>query len=81
MNERMSTLHAVRLVARREFTERLRDRSFLISTVITVLILLGVAVLPRLLGFGEPPTFDVAATAPRPTRSEPRSRRRRKPSA
>jgi ABC-2 type transport system permease protein len=65
MNERMSTLHAVRLVARREFTERLRDRSFLISTVITVLILLGVAVLPRLLGFGEPPTFDVAATGPR----------------
>jgi ABC-2 type transport system permease protein len=65
MNERMSMLHAIRLVARREFTERLRDRSFLISTLITVLILLGVAVLPRLLGFGEPPTFDVATAGPR----------------
>jgi ABC-2 type transport system permease protein len=65
MNERMSTLHAIRLVARREFTERLRDRSFLISTAITVLILLAVAVLPRLLGFGEAPTFDVATTGPR----------------
>jgi ABC-2 type transport system permease protein len=65
VNDRMSMLQAVRLVARREFTERLRDRSFLISTAITVLILLAVAVLPRLLGFGEPPTFDVATTGPR----------------
>jgi ABC-2 type transport system permease protein len=65
VTEKMSTLHAVRLVARREFTERLRDRSFLISTAITVLILLAVAVLPRLLGFGDEPTFDVAVTGPR----------------
>jgi ABC-2 type transport system permease protein len=65
INDRTSTLQAVRLVAGREFTERLRDRSFLISTVVTVLILLAVAVLPRLLGFGEPPTFDVATSGPR----------------
>jgi ABC-2 type transport system permease protein len=65
VNERMNTLQAVRLVARREFTERLRDRSFLISTAITVLILLAVAVLPRLLGFGDAPAFDVATSGPR----------------
>jgi ABC-2 type transport system permease protein len=32
---------AYRLVARREFVERARDRSFLISTAITVLVLMG----------------------------------------
>ena len=51
---------AVRLVARREFTERLRDRSFLVSTVITVLILLGVIVVPQPAGVRDEPTFEVA---------------------
>ncbi len=65
MNERTSTWRAVRLVASREFTERLRDRSFLISTVITTLILLGVAVVPSLLGFGDEPTYEVAVSGSR----------------
>jgi ABC-2 type transport system permease protein len=38
------------LVARREFVERLRERSFLVSTVISALILVAVVVLPQLLG-------------------------------
>ena len=65
MNERTSSWRAVRLVATREFTERLRDRSFLISTVITILILLGVAVVPSLLGFGDEPTYEVAVSGSR----------------
>jgi ABC-2 type transport system permease protein len=39
----------VSLVARREMRERTRQRSFAISTVISLLILVGLAVLPKLL--------------------------------
>jgi ABC-2 type transport system permease protein len=46
-------------VAKREFVERFRDRSFLISTGVVLLILLAVTVLPRLLGFGDPSTWKV----------------------
>jgi len=38
------------LVARREFVELVRERSFLVSTVISGLILVAVVVLPQLLG-------------------------------
>ena len=40
----------VRLVATREFVERIRERSFLVSTAVSALILLAVIVLPQLLG-------------------------------
>lgn len=40
----------IRLVARRDFVERARERSFLISTGITLLVLAAVIVLPALLG-------------------------------
>lgn len=40
----------IRLVARRDFFERARERSFLISTGITLLVLAAVIVLPALLG-------------------------------
>jgi ABC-2 type transport system permease protein len=61
----------VRLVARREFGERIRERSFLISTVVTVLILSAVIVLPKLFGgestarvaFGGPDAAAVASAA------------------
>jgi len=46
----MTTGQAVRLVARREFVERGRDKSFLISTIFTLVILLGVAIVPTLFG-------------------------------
>jgi ABC-2 type transport system permease protein len=42
----------VKLVARRELTERIHERSFLISTGITLAIVVVVLVLPALLGFG-----------------------------
>jgi ABC-2 type transport system permease protein len=42
--------NGVRLVASREFVERIRERSFLISTAVSALILLFVIVLPQLLG-------------------------------
>jgi ABC-2 type transport system permease protein len=47
-----------RIVARREFVERARDRGFAISTAITLLILIGVIVLNALFNRGT--TFDIA---------------------
>jgi ABC-2 type transport system permease protein len=54
-------VNAVRLVARREFTERIHERSFLISTGITLAIVVVVLLLPALLGFGGPNEYTVAA--------------------
>ena len=47
-----------RVVARREFVERGRDRGFIISTAITLLVLVGVIVLTSVLGRGT--RFDLA---------------------
>jgi ABC-2 type transport system permease protein len=46
-------------VARREFVERVRERTFLISTLVTIILLLGITVLPRLLGLGGPDSWTV----------------------
>jgi ABC-2 type transport system permease protein len=54
----MRTIDGIRLIARRELVERTRERSFLISTGITLLILAGIIVVPKLLGSGST-TFDV----------------------
>jgi ABC-2 type transport system permease protein len=54
----VKTLHGIRLTARREVTERTRDRSFLISTMVTLLILGAVIVLPKALG-SDSDSFDV----------------------
>ena len=54
---------AYRIVARREFVERARDRGFLISSAITVAILVGLIVVNGLLG-GGPSTFDLGAFGP-----------------
>jgi ABC-2 type transport system permease protein len=54
----------VKLVARRELTERLHERSFLISTGITLGIVVIVLLLPTLLGFGGPNEYTVAANSP-----------------
>jgi ABC-2 type transport system permease protein len=58
----MSFWQTVRLVARREIVERSRQKSFLISTGVTLLIVLGFLLLPLLFGFGDPltPTYRVA---------------------
>jgi ABC-2 type transport system permease protein len=60
----MTGRETVRLVARREFTERVRERSFLISTGITLAIVVLVVVLPSLLGFGGPSEYTVNAVGP-----------------
>jgi ABC-2 type transport system permease protein len=54
----------VKLVARRELTERIRERSFLISTGITLAIVVIVLLLPTLLGFGGPNEYTVSASGP-----------------
>jgi ABC-2 type transport system permease protein len=46
----MATKRVWAIVARREFVERGRDRGFLISTAITLLVLVGVIVATSLLG-------------------------------
>lgn len=64
MTDSPGFVSSVRLVARREFVERVRERSFAISTAITLLILVGVIVLPPLFGAGRPTTYDVAFGGP-----------------
>jgi ABC-2 type transport system permease protein len=56
---------AVRLVARREIVERLRERSLYVSTGVTILILAGALLLPQLLGFGGATKATVAVVGPR----------------
>jgi ABC-2 type transport system permease protein len=55
---------AVALVARREIVERARERSFLVSTFFTLLLVVGVVVVPPLLGFGDPPSYRVTFAGP-----------------
>lgn len=55
-------MSAVWLVARRELVERGRDRSFLVSTVITLLVVVALAVVPQLLDDG-PDRFEVGVGA------------------
>lgn len=55
----MSGRGAVALIARREIVERVRQRSFLISTGVTLAIVALVAVLPGVLGGGGPERYDV----------------------
>jgi ABC-2 type transport system permease protein len=59
----LSFWQAVRLVARREVVERSREKSFLVSTGLTLLIVLGVVVVPPALGLGDPPTYRVSFAA------------------
>jgi ABC-2 type transport system permease protein len=51
----------IRLVARRELTERVRERSFLVSSGITLVIVALVVVLPSVLGLGGDSKYTVAA--------------------
>ena len=53
---------AIALVARREITQRIREKSFLISMAVTVVLVVRVAVVPPLFGFGGTQTFTVAVT-------------------
>ena len=50
----------IRLVARREIVERLRERSLLISTLVTLAILAAFIVVPSAIGLGGTETYKVA---------------------
>ena len=66
----MTTFDGIKLTARRELVERTRDRSFLISTMVTVLILAAVIVLPKLFG-SDSNSFDVGLVGPASQRLGP----------
>ncbi len=53
----LSGARAIGLVARREITERVRDRSFVVGIVFTVLFIAAFVLGPRLLGFGDPEEY------------------------
>jgi ABC-2 type transport system permease protein len=56
--------NAIWLVARRELVERSRERSFIIGTIVTLVILAAVIVLPELLGDDGPDEARVAVSSP-----------------
>jgi ABC-2 type transport system permease protein len=53
---------AIALVARREFTQKLREKSFLISMSVTVALVVLVAVVPPLLGMGGRSSYTLAVS-------------------
>jgi ABC-2 type transport system permease protein len=57
---------ALMLVARREFVERMRDRSFQVSTGVTLAIVAAVAVLAGVIGSEDPERYTVAARGGEP---------------
>ncbi len=56
---------STRLIARRELVERARDKSFLLSSGLTLAIVVLAIVVPPLLGLGDPSTYRVAFTGER----------------
>ena len=60
----MSGREAIGLVARREVAVRLREKSFLYSTLISLAVIACVALLPNLLGFGGPDSYKIAVGDP-----------------
>jgi ABC-2 type transport system permease protein len=66
----VKTIDGIRLTARREVVERTRDRAFLVSTVVTLLILGAVIVVPKLFG-SDSNTFDVGLVGPASQRLGP----------
>jgi ABC-2 type transport system permease protein len=66
----VTTFDGIRLTARREVVERTRDRSFLISTMVTLLILGAVIAIPKLFGSNSN-SFDVGLVGPASQRLGP----------
>jgi ABC-2 type transport system permease protein len=61
----MKTFDGIKLTARRELVERTRrDRSFLISTLVTLAILIAIVFVPKLLGSDDPTEFDIGLVGP-----------------
>ena len=55
----MTALRAVRLVAAREAGDRLRNRAFVIGTLITLVVVVGAVVVPGLLADDGPPRYEL----------------------
>lgn len=55
---------AIALVARREVTQRIREKSFLVSMGVTVALVVLVAVVPPLFGFGGSVSYTLAVSDP-----------------
>ena len=55
----MGAAAAIGLVARREFVERVRQKSFVISTLVLVGVLVAITLMPVLFGFDDPEQYDV----------------------
>ncbi len=60
----MTARQAVALVARRELSERVFEKSFVIGTLITLVVIAGVVMLPSALGFGGQDEYAIAVTDP-----------------
>lgn len=60
----MSFRGSMWLVARREITERVRERSFLVSGAVTLLIVAAAAVVPALIGGSDTDTYEVGVAGP-----------------
>ena len=60
----MNRLRTIRLVARRELIERGRSRAFLVSLVISIVIVVGSVFLPALIGQTAPQHLGIIGTAP-----------------
>jgi len=64
---RQSNFQAIGLITRREITQRLHDKAFLISTAFTAIIILGIVLVPQLVGGGDDEQrLGVAGEASRP---------------
>jgi len=55
----MKGLRAIWMVARRELKERIKSRTYRITTVILLLIVLGAIVIPQMFGDDDVPTYDL----------------------
>jgi ABC-2 type transport system permease protein len=60
----MTGRQAVSLVARREVIERVFEKSFVIGTLVTLVVIAAVAILPTALGFGGQDEYTIAVADP-----------------
>ncbi len=61
-----SSLRTIWLVARRELRERAASRAFQISTALTIILVLGLLLVPSLLGLDGPPEYTIGTTGDSP---------------
>ena len=62
----MTTAEIIRLVGGREITDRMRNRGFVLSTLVTLLIVVGFIVVPTFFEDDTPPSFDLGVVGESP---------------